>query len=57
MGKIIGILASLVNYDKLWIGGGNAAHLTIRFAGERGDGVERGGHRGRRTLLASEIGA
>ncbi|MGF6775074.1 ROK family protein [Paraburkholderia sp. GAS334] len=27
--KIIGILASLVNYDKLWIGGGNAARLTI----------------------------
>ncbi|MDE1180204.1 ROK family protein [Paraburkholderia sp.] len=29
VGKIIGILASLVNYDKLWIGGGNAARLTI----------------------------
>ncbi len=27
--KVIGILASLVNYDKLWIGGGNAARLTI----------------------------
>jgi polyphosphate glucokinase len=29
--KIIGILASLVNYDKLWIGGGNAAHLTFEL--------------------------
>ncbi|MDR5735372.1 ROK family protein [Caballeronia sp. LZ025] len=27
--KIIGILATLVNYDKLWIGGGNAAHLKF----------------------------
>ncbi|MFP3566991.1 ROK family protein [Paraburkholderia sp. SIMBA_030] len=27
--KVIGILAALVNYDKLWIGGGNAARLTI----------------------------
>jgi polyphosphate glucokinase len=27
--KIVGILASLVNYDKLWIGGGTAARLTI----------------------------
>lgn len=27
--KIIGILASLVHYDKLWIGGGNAARLTF----------------------------
>ncbi|HEY3598029.1 MAG TPA: ROK family protein [Paraburkholderia sp.] len=27
--KIIGILAALVNYDKLWIGGGNAARLTF----------------------------
>jgi polyphosphate glucokinase len=27
--KIIGVLASLVNYDKLWIGGGNAAHLKF----------------------------
>jgi polyphosphate glucokinase len=27
--KVIGILSSLVNYDKLWIGGGNAARLTI----------------------------
>jgi polyphosphate glucokinase len=27
--KVIGILSSLVNYDWLWIGGGNAAHLKI----------------------------
>ncbi|MEM5404159.1 MULTISPECIES: ROK family protein [Paraburkholderia] len=27
--KIIGILDSLVHYDKLWIGGGNAARLTF----------------------------
>ncbi|SEB20272.1 ROK family protein [Paraburkholderia sartisoli] len=27
--KIVGILASLVNYDKLWIGGGNAARLKF----------------------------
>jgi polyphosphate glucokinase len=27
--KVIDILASLVNYDRLWIGGGNAARLTI----------------------------
>ena len=27
--KIIGILSSLVNYDKLWIGGGNAANLNF----------------------------
>lgn len=27
--KVIGILDALVNYDKLWIGGGNAARLTI----------------------------
>ncbi|TCK92298.1 polyphosphate glucokinase [Paraburkholderia sp. BL9I2N2] len=27
--KVIGILGALVNYDKLWIGGGNAARLTI----------------------------
>ena len=27
--KVIAILASLVNYDKLWIGGGNAARLKI----------------------------
>ncbi|HZZ11867.1 MAG TPA: ROK family protein [Paraburkholderia sp.] len=27
--KIIGILSALVNYDKLWIGGGNAARLTF----------------------------
>jgi polyphosphate glucokinase len=27
--KVIGILEALVNYDKLWIGGGNAARLTI----------------------------
>ncbi|WP_040052351.1 ROK family protein [Caballeronia concitans] len=29
--KIVGILASLVNYDKLWIGGGNAAHLKFKL--------------------------
>ncbi|MFM0313690.1 ROK family protein [Paraburkholderia nemoris] len=29
--KIIGILNSLVNYDKLWIGGGNAARLTFKL--------------------------
>ncbi|CAG4898971.1 Polyphosphate glucokinase [Paraburkholderia gardini] len=29
--KIIGILASLVNYDKLWIGGGNAARLKFEL--------------------------
>jgi polyphosphate glucokinase len=27
--KIIGILQRLVNYDRLWIGGGNAANLTF----------------------------
>jgi polyphosphate glucokinase len=27
--KVIGILESLVNYDKLWIGGGNAARLKF----------------------------
>jgi polyphosphate glucokinase len=27
--KVIGILDSLVNYDKLWIGGGNAARLKF----------------------------
>ena len=27
--KVIGILDALVNYDKLWIGGGNAARLKI----------------------------
>ena len=27
--KIIGILSSLVNYDRLWIGGGNAANLNF----------------------------
>ncbi|WP_244817135.1 ROK family protein [Caballeronia sp. Lep1P3] len=27
--KIIGILDTLMNYDKLWIGGGNAAHLKF----------------------------
>nr|WP_227875540.1 MULTISPECIES: ROK family protein [Paraburkholderia] len=27
--KVIGILESLVHYDKLWIGGGNAARLTF----------------------------
>ena len=27
--KIIGILQSLVNYDRLWIGGGNASHLKF----------------------------
>ncbi|MCP3726305.1 ROK family protein [Paraburkholderia sp. CNPSo 3272] len=29
--KIIGILDSLVHYDKLWIGGGNAARLTLNL--------------------------
>ncbi len=29
--KVIGILASLVNYDKLWIGGGNAARLNFKL--------------------------
>ncbi|MBN3763204.1 ROK family protein [Burkholderia sp. Ac-20365] len=29
--KVIGILSSLVNYDKLWIGGGNAARLTFEL--------------------------
>ncbi|MEM5438246.1 ROK family protein [Paraburkholderia diazotrophica] len=29
--KVIGILASLVNYDKLWIGGGNASRLTFEL--------------------------
>ena len=29
--KMIGILDSLVNYDKLWIGGGNAARLTFEL--------------------------
>ncbi|WP_336599551.1 ROK family protein [Paraburkholderia bengalensis] len=29
--KVIGILASLVNYDKLWIGGGNAERLTFEL--------------------------
>ncbi|WP_027797935.1 ROK family protein [Paraburkholderia acidipaludis] len=29
--KIIGILGSLVHYDKLWIGGGNAARLTFEL--------------------------
>lgn len=29
--KIIGILDSLVHYDKLWIGGGNAERLTIKL--------------------------
>jgi polyphosphate glucokinase len=29
--KVIGILQSLVNYDKLWIGGGNAARLTFEL--------------------------
>ena len=27
--KVIGILSSLVNYDRLWIGGGNAANLKF----------------------------
>ncbi|MGH8783081.1 ROK family protein [Paraburkholderia sp.] len=31
VGKIIEILSSLVNYDKLWIGGGNAARLTFKL--------------------------
>jgi polyphosphate glucokinase len=29
--KVIGILASLVNYDRLWIGGGNAARLDFEL--------------------------
>jgi polyphosphate glucokinase len=29
--KIIGILSSLVNYDRLWIGGGNAANLNFEL--------------------------
>ncbi|SEK04124.1 ROK family protein [Paraburkholderia diazotrophica] len=29
--KVLGILASLVNYDKLWIGGGNASRLTFEL--------------------------
>jgi polyphosphate glucokinase len=29
--KVIEILASLVNYDKLWIGGGNAARLNFKL--------------------------
>ncbi|MDR5775772.1 ROK family protein [Caballeronia sp. LP006] len=29
--KVIGILSSLVNYDKLWIGGGNAANLKFEL--------------------------
>ncbi|WP_245253973.1 ROK family protein [Paraburkholderia sp. LEh10] len=29
--KVIGILAALVNYDRLWIGGGNAARLTFKL--------------------------
>ncbi|MFD1559727.1 ROK family protein [Paraburkholderia silviterrae] len=29
--KVIGILESLVHYDKLWIGGGNAARLTFNL--------------------------
>jgi len=29
--KVVGILASLVNYDKLWIGGGNARRLTFEL--------------------------
>jgi polyphosphate glucokinase len=29
--KVIGILASLVNYDKLWIGGGNAERLEFEL--------------------------
>jgi polyphosphate glucokinase len=31
--KIIGILSSLVNYDRLWIGGGNAANLNFDLPG------------------------
>jgi polyphosphate glucokinase len=31
--KIIGILSSLVNYDRLWIGGGNAANLNFELPG------------------------
>ncbi|SDB90186.1 ROK family protein [Paraburkholderia lycopersici] len=29
--KVVGILESLVHYDKLWIGGGNASHLTFEL--------------------------
>lgn len=29
--KVIGILSSLVNYDKLWIGGGNATRLNFEL--------------------------
>ncbi|BAN25256.1 ROK family protein [Caballeronia insecticola] len=29
--KIIDILATLVNYDRLWIGGGNAAHIKFKL--------------------------
>ncbi|WP_404980149.1 MULTISPECIES: ROK family protein [unclassified Caballeronia] len=29
--KVIAILDTLVNYDKLWIGGGNAAHLNFEL--------------------------
>ncbi|MFC0574214.1 ROK family protein [Paraburkholderia solisilvae] len=31
--KIIGILQRLVNYDRLWIGGGNAVNLTFALPG------------------------
>lgn len=31
MEKIIDILAVLVNYDKLWIGGGNAARIKFKL--------------------------
>ncbi len=29
--KVIAILSSLVNYDKLWIGGGNATRITFKL--------------------------
>ena len=53
--KVIGILDSLVNYDKLWIGGGNAARLKFDLPAERGDRLERCGDRRRRALMASEV--
>jgi polyphosphate glucokinase len=27
--KVLGVLATVVNFDKLWIGGGNSAHLKF----------------------------
>ncbi len=49
--RVIEILSSLVNYDHLWIGGGNAVKPEIQFAGECVDRIERRGHRGRRAAL------